>query len=114
VLLVCLLVLVGVVGGCGSSAAPTPKSSAPRTTATVTVPLAVKLRESVVACRKAVKTLTDIPASEQLAAQADCNGIRPGHIGALKSIFLQACQGLVAKLPLVDRGPAAQACEKTY
>lgn len=117
-LLLCATALTGSATGCVSSgSSPGKPPTAQHTTATATtpaVPLAVKLREAVVACRKQVKKLTDIPASEQLAAQADCNEIKTGHIGPLKAILLQACEGVAAKLPAADRPAGTAACKRTY
>jgi hypothetical protein len=113
VLLVCGVVLTGVVTGCGGGGGPATKaSSTPAPTATV--PLAVKIREAIVACRKQVTKLSDIPASEKPVAEADCNGIKTGNISSLRAILKQACLNRVATLPAADQPPATLACKKVY
>jgi hypothetical protein len=117
VLLVCGVVLTGVVTGCGGGGGPATKASstpAPTATSTATVPLAVKIREAIVACRKQVTKLSDIPASEKPVAEADCNGIKTGNISSLRVILKQACLNRVATLPAADQPPATLACKKVY
>jgi hypothetical protein len=113
VLVLCALAPLGVVTGCGSSASPASKASS-TPPPTQTVPLAVKIRQAIAACRKQVTKLADIPASEKPLAQADCNGIKTGNISSLKAILRQDCLNKVAKIPAADQGPAALACKKVY
>jgi hypothetical protein len=111
---VCALVLIGVVTGCGSSSTAPKHTTATRTTTTATVPLAVRVREAIAACRKEVTKSRYIPASDKSAAQADCNGIKSGNLASLKGILKQACLNAVARLPSADQGPAALACKQVY
>jgi hypothetical protein len=117
-LLLCGLAPLAVVTGCGGSASPAGKSPttthAASTSATSTVPLAVKIREAIAACRKQVSRSPYIPAGQKPLAQADCNGIKTGNISSLKAILRQACLNAVAKLPAADQPPAAAACKKVY
>ncbi len=78
------------------------------------MPLAVKIREAIAACRKQVAKSPYIPRSEEPVAQADCNGIKAGNITSLKRILRQACLNAVARLPAADQAPAALACKKVY
>ncbi len=111
----CAVALVGAVTGCGSSSTTTKHATpTPKSTTTSTVPLAVKLREAIAACRKQVAKDHDIPASEQPIARADCNGIKTGNIAPLRAVLLRACQRTVARLPAADQGPASLACKKVY
>jgi hypothetical protein len=113
VLVLCALASIGVVTGCGSSS--TGSTAAKHATpATVTTPLAVRIRLAIAACRKQVARSPYIPAGEKPVAKADCNGIKTGNITSLKGILRQACLNAVAKLPAADQGPAALACKKVY
>jgi hypothetical protein len=110
-LLLCALAPVAVVAGCGSSGNAATK---PTTATTPTVSLAEKLRETVVACRKQVAKSPYILASERAAAQADCEGIKTGHIAPLRALLLKACERTAAKVPVADQPAATAACKKVY
>lgn len=118
-LLLCALASGGIVTGCGGSGSPS--TTAKHTTTatnrpnnTATAPLAVRVRASIVACRKQVERSPDIRASEKPAATADCNGIKTGNIAPLRKIFDQACLRAVARLPLADQPTASKACKRAY
>jgi hypothetical protein len=106
--------VLGVLTACGGGGSAAGKPAAIHTVTTATVPLAVKLRAGVVACRGQIAKSPFIPVTERAAAQADCNGILTGHIGPLKAIILKACLRAVAKVPAHSQAAATLACKKLY
>jgi hypothetical protein len=115
-LLLLALAPVAVVAGCGSggsSATATAAHTTPTAT-TPTVSLAVKLRETIIACRKQVAKSPYILASERAAAEADCEGIKTGHIAPLRALLLKACERTAAKVPVAEQPAATAACKKVY
>lgn len=122
VLLLCALAPITVLTGCGSSgSAPSKPSSAQpssttRATGTLsTAPLDVKVRQAIAACKKQVAALTYIPASEQPAAKADCEGIKTGNISPLRATLKKACeQEVLARVPAAQQAAATTACKKVY
>ncbi|HWF50151.1 MAG TPA: hypothetical protein VG294_05835 [Solirubrobacteraceae bacterium] len=116
VLVLCALASVAVAGcgGSGSAASRSPTAAATGTPTTPTVSLAVKLRQAVLACRKQVAKSPYILASERATAQADCEGIKSGHIAPLRALLLKACERTAAKLPVANQPAATEACKKVY
>jgi hypothetical protein len=120
-LLVCALVPVGVVTGCGSSGTSTTKSSTTEhtsTTATSTVPLTVRVNKAIADCHKEVRTSAYIPAGEKAAGEADCEGVKTGNVAqvtALRTMLRDACElEVTEKVPADEKTAADEACKKVY
>jgi hypothetical protein len=115
-LLVCALVPVGVVTGCGSSGTPTTKSTT--TKHTTTVPLSVRLSKAITECRKEVRTSAYIPAGEKATGEADCEGVKTGNVAqvtALRTMLRDACElEVTEKVPADEQTAAGEACKKVY
>jgi hypothetical protein len=120
VLLICGLVAIGLITGCGGGGSPASTPAAPKpatstTTTDSTLSLAARLRKGIAACRKQVAAYPYIPASRLPAAKAACNGFKTGNIAPLRAILRPACEQEVrAKVPAAQQAAALRACDKAF
>ncbi|HEY5317906.1 MAG TPA: hypothetical protein VIJ20_07990, partial [Solirubrobacteraceae bacterium] len=116
-LLVCALVPIGALTGCGSGGTSTTKS----TTATHASPaasLSASLHKATASCLKVLGSSPYVPVSQRAAAKRACEGVKTGNIAAvarLRTILKQACErAVIAKIPTADKPTALTACKKVY
>jgi hypothetical protein len=116
-LLLCALVPIGVLTGCGGSGSTTTTKRA-STTPTTTVPLSVRLQKAIAVCKKEVAASAYIPAAQKPAGEADCQGVKSGNVAdvsAVRTLLKNACVLEVAeKVPAAQKAPATAACKRYY
>lgn len=122
VLLLCALTAAGVVTGCGGGGGTTTTTTTSKHTSTVSsthaggpAPLTVRLRETEAACKKGMAASAFLTPAEKPVAEADCAGIKTGHIAPVVSFFLEICEkAVIAKVPPAQQAAATKACKKVY
>jgi hypothetical protein len=119
-LLLCALssavLVTGCGGGGGTSTPSTPKhATGPTNGVAAPVPLRVRLRQTEAACRKGMAASAFLTAAEKPVAEADCGGIKTGHIAPVVSFFLEICEkAVIARVPPAQQAAATKACKKVY
>jgi hypothetical protein len=115
--LLAALATLGLVAACGGGGG-TPQTHAsappPRST-TANIPVAVRLREGIAACRKKVLHDPYIPVADRATAAADCEGFKTGQVGPLYAIVESACERQVqATVPANRQTAALKACKTVF
>lgn len=122
VLLLCALTAAGLVTGCGGGGSTTSTSTTPKqassgssTHAGAPVPSSVRLRQTETACKKGMAASPYLTPAEKSVAEADCAGIKTGHIAPVVAVFLEICEkAVIAKVPPAQQAAATKACKKVY